>query len=52
MGWDGNARGTVGSDYTKDIYSTGTEAADNMYLQYRYTNDIDYLQQHRVPVHA
>ncbi|HWB36842.1 MAG TPA: hypothetical protein VHA75_12530, partial [Rugosimonospora sp.] len=43
MGWDGNARGTVGSDYTKDILSTGTEAAYNMYLQYRYTNDTNYL---------
>ena len=44
MGWDGNARGTVGSDYTKNILSTGTEAAYNMYLQYRYTNDTDYLR--------
>ncbi len=43
MGWDGNARGTTGSDYTKDILSTGTEAAYNMYLQYRYTNDTTYL---------
>ncbi|MFI5907623.1 fascin domain-containing protein [Dactylosporangium sp. NPDC051541] len=44
MGWDGNARGTVGSDFVNDIYSTGTEAAYNMYLQYRYTNDTAYLQ--------
>ncbi|WP_211192443.1 glycosyl hydrolase family 95 catalytic domain-containing protein [Actinoplanes sp. TBRC 11911] len=44
MGWDGNARGTVDSDFVKDIYSTGTEAAYNMYLQYRYTNDTNYLQ--------
>jgi hypothetical protein len=44
MGWDGNARGTVGSDFVNDIYSTGTEAAYNMYLQYRYTNDSAYLQ--------
>jgi hypothetical protein len=44
MGWDGNARGTVGSDYTKNILSTGTEAAFNMYLQYRYTNDTNYLR--------
>jgi alpha-L-fucosidase 2 len=43
MGWDGNARGTINSDHTKNIYSTGTEAAYNMYLQYRYTNDTDYL---------
>ncbi|WP_433363971.1 glycosyl hydrolase family 95 catalytic domain-containing protein [Actinoplanes sp. CA-142083] len=44
MGWDGNARGTVGSDFVNDIYSTGTEAAYNMYLYYRYTNDASYLQ--------
>ena len=44
MGWDGNARGTVGSDYTKNILSTGYEAAYNMYLQYRYTNDANYLR--------
>ncbi|GAA2632474.1 hypothetical protein GCM10010399_76010 [Dactylosporangium fulvum] len=44
MGWDGNARGTINSDYVNDIYSTGTEAAYNMYLQYRYTNDTAYLQ--------
>ena len=44
MGWDGNARGTVNSDYVNDIYSTGTEAAYNMYLQYRYTNDTTYLR--------
>ncbi|GAA4258852.1 glycosyl hydrolase family 95 catalytic domain-containing protein [Dactylosporangium darangshiense] len=43
MGWDGNARGTINSDYVNDIYSTGTEAAYNMYLQYRYTNDAAYL---------
>ncbi|MFJ1764839.1 glycosyl hydrolase family 95 catalytic domain-containing protein [Amycolatopsis sp. NPDC088138] len=44
MGWDGNARGTVNSDYTKNILSTGYEAAYNMYLQYRYTNDDSYLR--------
>ncbi|MEO3860167.1 hypothetical protein [Acrocarpospora sp. B8E8] len=44
MGWDGNARGTINSDYTKNILSTGTEAAYSMYLQYRYTNDLNYLQ--------
>lgn len=49
MGWDGNARGTVGSDYVNDIYSTGTEAAYNMYLQYRYTNDLSYLQNTAYP---
>ncbi|WP_433072996.1 glycosyl hydrolase family 95 catalytic domain-containing protein [Dactylosporangium sp. CA-052675] len=44
MGWDGNARGTVGSDDVDDIYSTGAEAAYNMYLQYRYTDDTSYLR--------
>jgi hypothetical protein len=43
MGWNGNADGTVGSDYTKNIYSTGTEAAENMYAQYAYTGDANYL---------
>jgi len=43
MGWDGNARGTVGSDFVNDIYSTGVEAAANMYLQYAYTGDAAYL---------
>ena len=51
MGWDGNADGTVGSDYTKNIYSTGTEAALQHVLQYAYTGDSDYLQQHGLPVH-
>ncbi|MDN3354091.1 hypothetical protein [Actinomadura sp. DC4] len=49
MGWDGNARGTVGSDYTKNILSTGTEAAYNMYLQYRYSNDVTYLRNTAYP---
>ncbi|MGJ6963876.1 glycosyl hydrolase family 95 catalytic domain-containing protein [Streptosporangium sp. G11] len=44
MGWDGNARGTVNSDYTKNILTTGYQAAYNMYLQYRYTNDANYLR--------
>ncbi|MET7403187.1 discoidin domain-containing protein [Dactylosporangium sp. NPDC005572] len=44
MGWDGNARGTINSDFVNDTYSTGTEAAYNMYLQYRYTNDLAYLR--------
>ncbi len=44
MGWDGNARGTINSNYVNDIYTTGTEAAYNMYLQYRYINDTAYLQ--------
>ncbi|HVQ97028.1 MAG TPA: hypothetical protein VMU51_38795 [Mycobacteriales bacterium] len=49
MGWDGNARGTVNSDYVNDIYSSGTEAAYNMYLQYRYTNDLAYLRDTAYP---
>ncbi|MDX3077002.1 glycosyl hydrolase family 95 catalytic domain-containing protein [Streptomyces sp. MI02-7b] len=49
MGWDGNARGTVNSDYTKNIWSTGTEAAYNMYLQYAYTNDTSYLRNTAYP---
>ncbi len=44
MGWNGSADGTVGSDYTKNILSTGTEAVENMYAQYAYTNDANYLQ--------
>ena len=49
MGWDGNARGTINSDYVNDIMSTGTEAAYNMYLQYRYTNDATYLRDTAYP---
>lgn len=49
MGWDGNARGTVNSDFTKNIWSTGTEAAYNMYLQYAYTNDTAYLRDTAYP---
>jgi alpha-L-fucosidase 2 len=49
MGWDGNARGTVNSDYTKNILSTGTEAAFNMYLYSRYTNDSTYLRDTAYP---
>ncbi len=45
MGWNGNADGTVGSDYTKNIFSTGTEAAENMIAQYQYTGDANYLSQ-------
>jgi len=43
MGWDGNARGTIYSDYTQDTLSTAAEAALNMYAQYKYTNDSAYL---------
>jgi hypothetical protein len=49
MGWNGNADGTVGSDFTKNIYSTGTEAAENMYAQYAYTGDADYLKNTAYP---
>jgi hypothetical protein len=49
MGWDGNARHTDDSDFTKNIYSTGTEAAENMYLQYRYTGDAAYLRNTAYP---
>lgn len=44
MGWDGNARGTINSDYTKNIWTTGAQAALNMYWQYRYTNDENHLR--------
>jgi len=49
MGWDGDANGTINSDYTKNIYSTGTEAALNMYWQYAYTGDSDYLSKTAYP---
>jgi hypothetical protein len=49
IGWNGNADGTVNSDYTKNIYSTGTEAALNMYWQYAYTGDNDYLSKTAYP---
>jgi hypothetical protein len=45
MGYDGSADGTVNSEFTQDILSTGTEAALNMYDQYRYTNDAVYLSE-------
>ena len=44
MRWDGSARHTEVSDWTKDILSTGAEAAENMYAEYRYTNDAVYLR--------
>jgi hypothetical protein len=49
MGWNGNANGTINSDFTKNILSTGTEAAENMYAQYRYTNDLNYLENTAYP---
>jgi hypothetical protein len=49
MGFDGNASGTTGSDYTKNIYSTGVEAANNMYAEYEYTGDAGYLKDTAYP---
>ncbi|WP_256758803.1 DUF5703 domain-containing protein [Cohnella sp. WQ 127256] len=49
MGWDGNARHTINSDYTQDIMSTSAEAALNMYAQYKYTNDASYLSNTAYP---
>jgi hypothetical protein len=46
-GWDGNARGLT--EYTDTIYSTGTEAANNMYAQYAYTGDANYLRNTAYP---
>ena len=43
MRWDGNARHTEVSDWTKDILSTGAEVAESMYAEYKYTNDDAYL---------
>jgi alpha-L-fucosidase 2 len=44
MGWNGSADGTTGSDYTKNIFSTGAEAAANLYAEYAATNDAAYLK--------
>jgi alpha-L-fucosidase 2 len=43
MSWNGNADGTIYSTYTDEIYSSGTEAAENMYAEYEYTGDENYL---------
>lgn len=43
MGWDGNARHTDGSDYTKNVFSTGAEVSQYMYYRYKYTNDAAFL---------
>ncbi|MFF2482485.1 carbohydrate-binding domain-containing protein [Paenibacillus sp. NPDC058071] len=43
MGWNGSPEGTIYSDYTKNTLSTAAEAALNMYAQYKYTNDSNYL---------
>ncbi len=47
MGWDGNANGNT--EYTNDIFSTGTEAAENMYAQYAYMGDETYLKNTAYP---
>src|SRR5258706_6786915 len=49
MGCNGNADGTTNSNYTKKIYSSGPEAALNMYWQYAYTGDSDYLSKTAYP---
>ena len=49
MGFDGNARHTDESDYTKNVLSTGAEVAQNMYLKYKYTNDSTYLSNTAYP---
>jgi hypothetical protein len=43
MGWDGNARGTVGATSPTTSTPPASEAAANMYLQYAYTGDRAYL---------
>ncbi|MDP4180687.1 MAG: carbohydrate-binding protein, partial [Bacillota bacterium] len=43
IGWDGNARHTDESDFTKNIFSTGAEACHFMYNKYKYTNDLTWL---------
>jgi len=47
MGWNGNADGN--SDYTNNIFSTGTEAARNMFAQATYTGDAAYLKNTAYP---
>jgi hypothetical protein len=47
MGWNGNADGNT--QYTNDIFSTGTEAARNMYAQFAYTGDVNYLKNTAYP---
>jgi hypothetical protein len=47
MGWNGNADGNT--QYTNDIFTTGTEAARNMYAQYLYTGDANYLKNTAYP---
>ncbi len=47
MGWNGNADGNT--EYTNDIFTTATEAAMNMYAQFAYTGDADYLKNTAYP---
>jgi len=47
--WDGDAGTTERSDWTKDIFSTGAEVAENMYAEYEYTNDAAYLRKSAYP---
>jgi hypothetical protein len=47
MGWNGNADGNT--QYTNDIFSTATEAARNMFAQFSYTGDLDYLKNTAYP---
>ena len=47
MGWDGNANGNT--QYTNDIFSSGTEAARNMDAQFAYTGDSAYLKNTAYP---
>lgn len=50
MGWDGNARHTEESEFTKNIMSTGSEVAQNMYMRYKYTNDEKFLKDTAYPL--
>jgi hypothetical protein len=43
IGWDGNARHTENSDFTKNVFTTGNEAGQWMYYRYKYTNDAAWL---------
>lgn len=49
MRWDGNANSNDSSEYTRNIMSSAEEAAQNMYLQYKYTNDLSYLRNTAYP---
>jgi hypothetical protein len=44
MRWDGSARYTDDSPWTKNIFSTGAEVAESMYADYKYTADEAYLK--------